>query len=79
MPSKQRGTIDKLVSGRWAVRYYDEHDKRRRAGASFPTKTAAAAWLTAKTAIATAAYAATHWPRCCATSTSPPSWVPRRS
>ena len=44
MPSRQRGSIEKLPSGRWSVRYYDENGARRRQG-GFETKTEAGEWL----------------------------------
>jgi integrase len=47
MPSRQRGRIEKLPSGRWSVRYYDESDTRVRQG-GFDTKTAAGDWLDRK-------------------------------
>jgi integrase len=48
VPSLQRGSVHKLPSGRWAVRYYDANGKRCRAGQAFATKTAAAEWLKSK-------------------------------
>jgi integrase len=47
MPSRQRGRIEKLPSGRWTVRYYDESGVRVRQG-GFETKTAASEWLDRK-------------------------------
>jgi integrase len=47
MPARQRGRIEKLPSGRWSVRFYDEHGARRRQG-GFETKTAASEWLDRK-------------------------------
>ena len=44
MPSRQRGRIEKLPSGRWSVRFYDESGARRRQG-GFQTKTEAGEWL----------------------------------
>jgi hypothetical protein len=44
MPAKQRGRLEKLPSGRWSVRFYDENGVRHRQG-GFDTKTAAAHWL----------------------------------
>jgi integrase len=44
MPTRQRGRIEKLPSGRWSARYYDEQGRRRRQG-GFATKTEAADWL----------------------------------
>ncbi|MBX6369889.1 MAG: tyrosine-type recombinase/integrase [Rhodospirillales bacterium] len=46
MPAKQRGSVVKRGS-KWGVRYYDENGVRR-SPSGFPTKTAAAEWLTAK-------------------------------
>jgi integrase len=47
MPSRQRGRIEKLPSGRWSARYYDESGARRRQG-GFTTKTEAGEWLERK-------------------------------
>jgi integrase len=47
MPSRQRGRIEKLPSGRWSVRYYDETGARRRQG-GFETKSEAGRWLERK-------------------------------
>lgn len=44
MPSVQRGRVEKLPSGRWSARWYDECGKRRRQG-GFSTKSAARTWL----------------------------------
>jgi integrase len=44
MPAKQRGRLEKLPSGRWSVRFYDENGVRQRQG-GFETKTEAAEWL----------------------------------
>ena len=44
MPSRQRGRIEKLPSGRWSVRFYDESGARVRQG-GFATKTEAGEWL----------------------------------
>lgn len=44
MPARQRGRVEKLASGRWTARYYDEQGERRRQG-GFETKTAASDWL----------------------------------
>ena len=44
MPSVQRGSVVKLPSGTWGVRYYDENGARRRGG-GFATRTAAGQWL----------------------------------
>jgi integrase len=49
MPSRQRGRIEKLPSGRWSVRFYDEHGARVRQG-GFETKTEAGEWLERKVA-----------------------------
>src|SRR5215211_4496535 len=49
MPSVQRGRIEKLPSGRWSVRWYDETGARRRQG-GFATKSEAGAWLDGKLA-----------------------------
>src|SRR5215204_6211615 len=48
MPARQRGRIEKLPSGNWSVRYYDEAGARQRQG-GFETKSAAAEWLDRKT------------------------------
>lgn len=48
MPSVQRGRVEKLPSGRWSARFYDENGERRRQG-GFETKTAARDWLDTKT------------------------------
>jgi integrase len=48
MPARQRGYLEKLPSGRWSARYYDENGKQRRAGQAWRTKTEAADWLRAK-------------------------------
>ena len=48
MPARQRGTVVKLPSGRWGVRYYDEHGRRPRPGVSWATKTEARDWLERK-------------------------------
>jgi integrase len=48
MPSRQRGTIEKLPSGRWSARYTDEEKRPRRQG-GFQTKTEAAQWLGRRT------------------------------
>jgi integrase len=48
MPARQRGTVVKLPSGRWGVRYYDEHGRRPRTGVSWATKTEARDWLERK-------------------------------
>jgi integrase len=47
MPSRQRGRIERLPSGRWSVRFYDESGARVRQG-GFETKTAASEWLDRK-------------------------------
>ena len=47
MPARQRGRIEKLPSGRWSVRFYDESGVRQRQG-GFTTKTEAGAWLDRK-------------------------------
>lgn len=47
MPSRQRGRIEKLPSGRWSVRWYDETGTRRRES-GFQTKTEAGEWLDRK-------------------------------
>jgi integrase len=47
MPAKQRGSLEKLPSGRWSAVYRDEHGSRKRQG-GFDTKTAAADWLKGK-------------------------------
>jgi integrase len=47
MPSRQRGRIEKLPSGRWSVRFYDESGARVRQG-GFATKTEAGEWLDRK-------------------------------
>jgi integrase len=44
MPAKQRGRLEKLPSGRWSARFYDENGVRQRQG-GFTTKTQAAEWL----------------------------------
>src|SRR5215212_3740387 len=44
MPAVQRGRVEKLPSGRWSVRFYDEHGARKRQG-GFDTKTAARQWV----------------------------------
>jgi integrase len=44
LPSAQRGRVEKLPSGRWSARFYDEHGQRRRQG-GFGTKTEARDWL----------------------------------
>ena len=44
LPSVQRGRVEKLPSGRWSARYYDEEGKRVRQG-GFETKSAARGWL----------------------------------
>lgn len=45
VPKAQRtGSVVKFASGKFGVRYYDEHGVRRRAG-GFATKTAAGEWL----------------------------------
>ena len=44
MPAKQRGRVEKLRSGRWSARWYDEAGVRQRQG-GFETKSAAADWL----------------------------------
>jgi hypothetical protein len=44
MPSRQRGRIEKLPSGRWSVRFYDEAGERVRQG-GFATKSEAGEWL----------------------------------
>jgi hypothetical protein len=49
MPSRQRGRVEKLPSGRWSARWYDEHGVRQRQG-GFDTKTAAGEWLDGKLA-----------------------------
>lgn len=48
MPAKQRGRIEKLPSGRWSVRFYNEHGARHRQG-GFETKSEAGDWLQRKT------------------------------
>jgi integrase len=40
VPAKQRGTVDRLPSGLWRLRYYDNAGKRHTAG-TFETRTAA--------------------------------------
>ena len=47
MPKRQRsGSVVKLPSGKWGVRFYDENGKRQRSGgATFATSTAAGEWL----------------------------------
>ena len=47
MPARQRGRIEKLPSGRWSVRFYDDAGTRRRQG-GFDTKSEAGAWLDRK-------------------------------
>jgi integrase len=47
MPARQRGRLEKLPSGRWSVRYYDEHGARKRQG-GFATRSEAGAWLDRK-------------------------------
>jgi integrase len=47
MPSVQRGRVEKLPSGRWSVRFYDETGARKRQG-GFGTKTEARAWADRK-------------------------------
>ena len=48
MPAaRQRGRIEKLPSGRWSVRCYDEDGVRQRQG-GFETKSAAGEWLDRK-------------------------------
>jgi integrase len=47
MPSRQRGRIEKLPSGRWSARFYDENGARRRQG-GFETKSEAGEWLDRK-------------------------------
>jgi hypothetical protein len=47
MPSRQRGRIEKLPSGRWSVRFYDESGARVRQG-GFETKSEAGEWLERK-------------------------------
>lgn len=44
MPAKQQGRVEKLPSGRWSARWYDENGIRQRQG-GFETKTAAREWL----------------------------------
>jgi hypothetical protein len=44
MPSLQRGRIEKLPSGRWSVRWYDQAGVRQRQG-GFQTKSEAGEWL----------------------------------
>jgi integrase len=44
MPAKQKGRVEKLPSGRWSARWYDENGKRQRQG-GFETKSAARDWL----------------------------------
>jgi integrase len=46
MPSKQAGTFQKLPSGKWRVRYVDEHGNRK--SHTEDTKTALRAWTNAK-------------------------------
>src|SRR5438874_2259334 len=48
MPARQRGSVVKLPSGAWTVRFYDENGVRRRAGQAFATKTEAGDWLETK-------------------------------
>jgi integrase len=43
MPATQRGHARRLPSGKWQLRYYDEHG-RRRTGGAFPSKSAALAY-----------------------------------
>jgi integrase len=47
MPARQRGRLEKLPSGRWSVRYYDEHGARKRQG-GFATRSEAGKWLDRK-------------------------------
>ena len=47
MATRQRGRIEKLPSGRWSVRWYDEDGVRQRQG-GFETKSAAGEWLERK-------------------------------
>src|SRR4029450_7469111 len=47
MPSRQRGRIEKLPSGRWSVRFCDESGARVRQG-GFETKSEAGEWLERK-------------------------------
>lgn len=47
MPTKQRGSTEKLPSGRWSAVYRDEHGLRKRQG-GFDTRTAARDWLKSK-------------------------------
>lgn len=48
MPARQRGRIEKLPSGRWSARYYDQHGVRQRQG-GFHTKSEAGDWLQRRT------------------------------
>jgi hypothetical protein len=43
MPATQRGQLDKLPSGRWRLRWYDQEGERR--SKSFPSKSAAARYF----------------------------------
>src|SRR5262245_9206559 len=47
MPARQRGRVEKLPSGKWSARYYDERPERQRES-GFATKTAARDWLARK-------------------------------
>src|SRR5262245_60603127 len=47
MPARQRGRIEKLPSGRWSARFYDDQGARRRQG-GFATTSEAGEWLERK-------------------------------